>query len=98
MVAVFAAWTALFISLSGVVGAALGAPTANGEVQYLEAWWAWTAVTVAWMLPLFVGIGLAAHSRRLGGGGLALTALVGETAIVVMLAAPPLLDRLLHAR
>ena len=97
MLAVFAGWTGAFVVLSSRVAAALGAPMSDGEVVYIEQWAPWIAVTIVWLLPLLVGIGLALDARRRAGeDALARTALVVHCVVVVGATGPALLDRLLH--
>lgn len=97
MLAVFAGWTALFIGLSGPVAELLGAPTSGGEVVYLEAWGPWIAVTLVWLLPVLVGLGLALDARRRDvRETLATAAIVVHAVLLAVVAGPPLLDRLIH--
>lgn len=97
MLAVFVPWTVLFIVLSGPVAELLGAPVSGGEVAYVEAWVPWIVITVVWLLPLLVGLGLALASRRRDPrDGLARVALVLHAVLMVVVAGPALLDRLLH--
>lgn len=96
MVATFAVWTVAFVLLSGPVAEALGFPTSGGEVMYIQRWVPWIGVTVLWVLPLLVGIGLAADARRRGHGGQARAALIVESILLLGATGPALLDRLLH--
>lgn len=96
MVAVFAAWTIVFVVASGPVAELFGQATEAGEVVYLDAWLPWLAVTLLWVLPLVAGVVLAvlATTRRVG--GYAWGALVVNAAILFLMVGPPLLDRILH--
>lgn len=97
MLAVFVPWTVLFIVLSGPVARLLGAPMSGGEVAYVEAWVPWVVITVVWLLPLLAGLALALDARRRDPrDGLARVALVLHAVIMVVMAGPSLLDRLLH--
>jgi hypothetical protein len=97
MLGVFAPWTVLFIVLSGPVASLLGAPVSGGEVAYVEAWVPWIVITIVWLLPLLVGLALALDARRHDpGDGLAGVALALHAVIIVVVAGPSLLDRLLH--
>jgi hypothetical protein len=97
MLAVFAVWTAVFIAASGPVAELLGAPTSGGEVLYIKAWLPWIAVTVLWLLPLFVGLGLALDARRRDRQqSLPRVAALVHVGVMVVVAGPALLDRLLH--
>lgn len=97
MLAVFVPWTVLFIVLSGPVARLLGAPMSGGEVAYVEAWVPWVVITAVWLLPLLAGLALALDARRRDPrDGLARVALVLHAVIMVVMAGPSLLDRLLH--
>lgn len=96
MLAVFAAWTIVFVVASGPVAELFGQASEAGEVLYLDAWLPWLAVTLLWVLPLLAGIVLAvvATTRRVG--GYAWGALIVNGAILLLMVGPPLLDRILH--
>jgi hypothetical protein len=97
MLAVFAAWTVVFIAGSGTVADWLGVPTSGGEVLYLKAWVPWTVVTVLWLLPLLVGLGLALDARRRDRQeSLPRVAALVHAGVMAVMAGPALLDRLLH--
>jgi hypothetical protein len=97
MLAVFAAWTVAFVAASGRVAEFLGAPTSRGEVLYIEAWVPWIIVTVVWLLPLLVGLGLALDARRRDRrDSLPRVAVLVHVAVMLVVAGPSLLDRLLH--
>jgi hypothetical protein len=97
MLAVFVVWTLLFIAVSGWVATFVGLPTSGSEVLYLEEWVPWVAVTTVWLLPLLVGLGLGLDaSRRDRHDALAKVAVLLHAVIMVGVAGPALLDRLVH--
>ena len=97
MLAVFAAWTVVFIAVSGPLAELLDVPTSGGEVLYIEAWLPWIAVTLLWLLPLLVGLGLALDAlRRDRPDSLPRVAAAVHLGIMLVVAGPSLLDRLLH--
>ncbi len=99
MVPAFIVWTLAYVALSGRVAEAIGAHTENGEVAYIEAWLPWTVVTLLWLSPLLVGLGLAMAARRVDRtDGVALAALVVNGLLMAVAAGPALLDRMLHLR
>lgn len=97
MLAVFAGWTVVFIAVSGPLARLLGAPTSGGEVLYIEAWVPWIAVTLLWLLPLLIGLALALDARRRDPrDSLPTVATLLHLGLMVVVAGPSLLDRLLH--
>lgn len=97
MLAAFAVWTVVFVVASGPVARLIGAPTSGGDVVYLREWVPWTVVTIVWLLPLLVGIGLALDAKRRDGREpLARAGLLANAVIVLAVTGPSLLDRLLH--
>ena len=86
MVAVFAAWTAAFIAISGWI--------AGGDVHYLRAWLPWLGATLLWTLPLLAGVVLGAVAIRRGNGGrLARLGLILNATLLVILVVPSLIGR-----
>ena len=97
MVAVFAVWTVVFVFASGPVAELLGYETGNaGEVPYIEAWLPWLVVTLLWALPLVAGIVLAVLAKVRGAGGYAWGALIVNGGILLFMAGPPLLGRIIN--
>lgn len=99
MLGVFVVWTVAFIALSAPAARLFGFDTPGGEVPYIENWFGWTAVTLLWVWPLVAGVGLAWHAlRRDPAQRLARIALPVNAVLLVVIVAPPVLDRILHLR
>ena len=74
----------------------VGLETQGGEVVYIEAWLPWLAVSFTWVLPLVVGLVLAARAVREGVGALAKVALGAHVVTLLLALGPSVVDRLLH--
>ncbi|GAB3441505.1 hypothetical protein GCM10027517_17650 [Phycicoccus ginsengisoli] len=99
MLAVFAAWTVLFIAFTGPIAQLFGFETASGEMPYVEGWLGWTTMTLLWAAPLIAGVALAWHSlHRDPAQRPARVALSVNGVLLVALVVPSLLDRILHLR
>jgi hypothetical protein len=97
MLPVFAAWTVAFVGLSGPVARLFGVDTRGGEVPYVENWFGWLLLTLVWIVPLVVGLGLAVNAlHRDRTQQLARTALVIHGVLITALVAPSLLDRFIN--
>ena len=71
----------------------MGHPLRAGRWS-IEQWAPWTALTIVWLQPLLIGIGLALDARRRGRGDALGDDLVVHSVIAVGATGPALLDRL----
>lgn len=97
MLAVFAAWTVLVILLSEPMQRLLFGftPSRPGDTFYIEAWGPWIAITLAWLLPVVIGLVLAVLALRARAGAAAWAALGVHGVLLLGLTVPNVIDRLL---
>lgn len=98
MLLVFVVWTIIHILATEPMQRILFGftPSYPGDTFYIEAWGPWIAVTLVWLIPLIVGLVLAAAAARRGAGRLAWVALAVHGLLLAWITIPNVIDRLIN--
>lgn len=94
MLPVFAVWAVLLAIGAWVLHAIFGEAPVRGEVVPVETFGSWLGFTAVLVVPLVVGLAMAAYALAREGGRRAMVALVLHLGALVLVLTPAVIDRI----